>query len=60
MRSEFYEKMTQSSAVRKIASLDLEVDPALPETNRELQSLFKQPNQDLGDFLNRDLSHWDL
>ena len=59
VRSAMYRRMLTSKKVRNAASLDLHVEPPLPETNEELRALFKQPNAELGEFLGRDLSHWD-
>ena len=59
VRSEMYKRMLDSKTLRKAASLDLHVAPPLPETNDDLRELFKQPNKDLGEFLGRNLSHWD-
>jgi hypothetical protein len=58
LRSKMYFSMTSSKAVRKIASLELDVAPPLAETNAELRTVFRQPNLSLGEFLGRDLSHW--
>ncbi|NEP13288.1 MAG: sulfotransferase domain-containing protein [Symploca sp. SIO1A3] len=33
--------------------------PMLPETRQMLLEKFREPNQQLAEFLNRDLSHWD-
>lgn len=59
LKSKVYHGMTSSSAVRKIASLDLDVAPPLAETNDRLREQFREPNRQLAEFLGRDLSHWD-
>ncbi|MCA9214213.1 MAG: sulfotransferase domain-containing protein [Planctomycetales bacterium] len=58
-RANLYNRFVSSKRLRKIADLELDVKPALAQTNEDLRALFKEANEMLGDYLGCDLSDWD-
>jgi len=48
----------RNSPLGKRLAASYQIPPMLPETRAELVERFREPNQQLSEFLGRDLSHW--
>jgi hypothetical protein len=49
----------KSSSYAKSVAKEYKAPPMLPETRQMLLEYFSKPNQQLAEFLGRDLSHWE-